>query len=126
MRAVDTNVLVRLIARDDARQTAAAEAFVAQGAWVSVLALAETVWVLSAVYGLGPSQLARTVEMLLEHRQLVLQEPEATRSALELFRARPLLGFSDCLMLQLARRAGHTPLGTFDRQLSRQADAHKL
>jgi predicted nucleic-acid-binding protein len=35
MRAVDTNLLVRLIARDDAKQVLAAEAFVAAGAWVS-------------------------------------------------------------------------------------------
>jgi predicted nucleic-acid-binding protein len=41
MRAVDTNVLVRLITRDDARQAASADAFVEKGAWVSVLALAE-------------------------------------------------------------------------------------
>ena len=46
MRAVDTNVLVRLIARDDSRQTASAEAFIEKGAWVSVLALAESTWVL--------------------------------------------------------------------------------
>lgn len=53
MRAIDTNVLVRLIARDHARQTAAAEAFIANGAWVSLLALAETVWVLDTVYELN-------------------------------------------------------------------------
>ena len=46
MRAVDTNVLVRLLARDDAKQATAAEAFVNPGAWVSHLVLVETVWVL--------------------------------------------------------------------------------
>ena len=35
MRAVDANVLVRLLTRDDAKQTAAADAFVSRGAWVS-------------------------------------------------------------------------------------------
>jgi predicted nucleic-acid-binding protein len=54
MRAVDTNVIVRLIVRDDPQQTAAAEHFVEKGAWVSNLALAETVWVLDSVYGLSP------------------------------------------------------------------------
>ena len=52
MRAIDTNVLVRLIVRDDSAQVERAEAFVAQGAWVSQLVLAETVWVLDSVYGL--------------------------------------------------------------------------
>jgi len=35
MRAVDTNVLVRLMTRDDPRHVAITEAFVAGGAWVS-------------------------------------------------------------------------------------------
>lgn len=43
MRAVDTNVLVRLATRDDAKQVAAAEAFIAKGAWVPHLVLAETI-----------------------------------------------------------------------------------
>jgi hypothetical protein len=50
MRAIDANVLVRLVARDDPGQVAAAEAFVEKGAWVSVLAHAEATWVLSTVY----------------------------------------------------------------------------
>ena len=45
MRAVDTNVLVRLLARDAPRQLASAEVFVQAGAWVSLLVLMETVWV---------------------------------------------------------------------------------
>ena len=126
MRAIDTDVLVRLIARDDARQTAAAEAFVAKGAWVSLLALAEAVWVLASVYDLNAEDQARAVEMLLDHRQLVLQEQESVTTALSLFRAKPSLGFSDCLMIELARRAGHLPLGTFDRNLGRIDGAQKL
>ena len=39
MRAVDTNVLVRLLARDHPGQLASAEAFVQAGAWVSLLML---------------------------------------------------------------------------------------
>ena len=117
MRAVDTNVLVRLITRDDARQAATADAFVEKGAWVSVLALAEATWVLATVYKLNAASLATAVEMLLNHEDLTLQDADAVAAALDLFRARPSLGFSDCLMLQLARKAGHLPLGTFDRGL---------
>ena len=126
MRAVDTNVLVRLITRDDSGQTASAERVIEQGAWVSVLALAETTWVLSSVYELTSKELARTIEMLLNHRDLVLQDAETVAAALELFRAKPALGFSDCLMLQLARKAGHLPLGTFDRNLAKVDGAQKL
>jgi predicted nucleic acid-binding protein len=39
--------------------------------------------------------------------------------ALDHFRARPALSFSDCLVLEIARKAGHLPLGTFDRALSK-------
>ena len=126
MRAVDTNVLVRLITRDEPRQTASAESFVAKGGWVSLPALAEAIWVLGSVYDLNATDQARAVEMLLDHRQLVLHERETVAAALERFRGRPALGFSDCLLLESARKAGHLPLGTFDRNLGKVAGAQKL
>jgi predicted nucleic-acid-binding protein len=115
MRAVDTNVLVRLLSRDDATQMEAAEAFVASGAWVSHLVLAETMWVLAAVYDRGSSDIALAVEMLLQHQQLTIQDPDVVEAALVHLRKKPSLGFSDCLVLEIARKAGHLPLGSFDR-----------
>jgi predicted nucleic-acid-binding protein len=50
MRAVDTNVLVRLVTRDNRKQVAAVESFVSKGAWLSTLVLVEATWVLTAVY----------------------------------------------------------------------------
>ena len=126
MRAVDTNVLVRLLTRDDPKQVALADAFIEQGAWVSVLALAEATWVLAVVYERNAAQVALAVEMLLNHQHLTLQEPEAVTATLETFRRRPTLGFSDCLLVELARRAGHLPLGTFDRDLGKLDGATKL
>ncbi len=126
MRAVDTNVLVRLIARDDSRQTVSAEAFIAKGAWVSPLVLTEAMWVLSSVYELHPKQQADVIEMLLNHRSIVLHDRETVAAALTTFRAKPSLGFSDCLILESARKAGHLPLGTFDRKLAQADGAHKL
>lgn len=126
MRAVDTNVLVRLIARDDAKQTASAERFVDRGAWVSHLVLVETTWVLDSVFGLGRAQIAVAIEMLLNHRELVLQDPDVVLAALEHYRKRPKVGFSDCLVLEVARKAGHLPLGTFDRPLGRLEGAEPL
>ncbi|HUO30632.1 MAG TPA: hypothetical protein VMU80_15510 [Bryobacteraceae bacterium] len=49
MRATDTDVLVRLITRDDPCRAASAVAFVENGAWVSVLAPAEASWTLTSV-----------------------------------------------------------------------------
>jgi predicted nucleic-acid-binding protein len=126
MRAVDTNVLVRLVVGDDARQMQAAEAFVRQGAWVSQIVLAETTWVLESVYDLGAEQLATAIEMLLNHQTLTVQDNETVGRALVLFRERPSLGFSDCLVLEVARAAGHLPLGTFDRDLAARDGAARI
>ena len=126
MRAVDTNVLVRLVTRDDAKQVAAAEAFVARGAWVPHLVLAETTWVLTSVYDRRPEDIATAVEMLLNHQHLTIQDSEAVAAAVASFRRRPALGFSDCLVLEVARKAGHVPLGTFDRDFSKLADVERL
>ena len=126
MRAVDTNVLVRLITRDDSRQVAAAEAFVAGGAWVSHVVLVETVWVLSAVYGLGVAAIATAVEMLLNHQHLTVQDADVVATALVRYRTQPSITLSDYLALEIARKAGHVPLGTFDRQLARLDGAQKL
>jgi predicted nucleic-acid-binding protein len=126
MRAIDTNVLLRLLARDDRRQTAAAEAFVAAGAWVSHLVLAEAMWVLAAVYERQAVQLIAALEMLLAHRNLVLQDADAVAAALAHFKRRPAAGFSDCLVLEIARKAGHAPLGSFDKALTTLPDTQRL
>jgi predicted nucleic-acid-binding protein len=126
MLAVDTNVLVRLVARDNADQVRAAEEFVAKGAWVSHLVLAETLWVLDSVFELSRHQVALAVEMLLNHRDLTLQDAEVVTAALGHYRKRPTVGFSDCLILEIARKAGHLPIATFDRDLSKLDDVQRL
>lgn len=126
MRAVDTNVLVRLLIRDDPAQVAAAEAFVEPGAWVSHLVLIEAAWVLDSVYGIEPMAMARALEMLLDQETLAIEDADVVKKALDRYRKRPSLGFSDCLILEVAHRAGHLPLGTFDRELGKQDGAQKL
>ena len=126
MRAVDTNVLVRLVVRDHADQVRAAEEFVAPGAWVSHLVLAETMWVLDAVYERTAEQIATAVDMLLNHQHLTVQDADVVAAATESFRKRPSLGFSDCLVLESARKVGHLPLGTFDREFAKLDGAVRL
>lgn len=126
MHAIDTNALVRLIVRDDPQQVRSAEAFIMSGAWVSHLVLAETMWVLDAVYERSGAQIASALDLLLNHEHLSLQDADVVGAALEQFKKRPALGFSDCLALELARKAGHIPLGTFDKDLSRFVGAQRL
>jgi predicted nucleic-acid-binding protein len=126
MRAVDTNVLVRLSVGGDPAQVAAAEKFIKAGAWASTAAVIEAVWVLAKVYQFSAMDLCKAIEMLLNNPILVLQDPDAVTEALELFRARPALGFTDCVLLELARKAGHLPFGTFDRKLARVDGAQQI
>ncbi|MFN7985144.1 MAG: PIN domain-containing protein [Vicinamibacterales bacterium] len=126
MRAVDTNVLVRLLTRDDAKQVGAADAFIARGAWVSQLAVAEATWVLASVYDCDTAAIATAVEMLLSHEHLTIQDADVVAAAVAQFRTQSRLGFTDCLMLEIARKAGHLPLGTFDRDLGKAVGAQRL
>jgi len=126
MLAVDTNVLVRLVARDDDDQVHAAEQFVSKGAWISHLVLAETLWVLDSVYDLSREHIATAVEMLLNHRDLTLQDADVVISALDHYRRRSEVDFSDCLVLEIARKAGHLPVATFDRNFAKLDDVQRL
>jgi len=104
MRAVDTDVLVRAVIRDDARQAESADAFVARGAWISHVVLAETVWVLRAACRLDPHKIAAAVGMLLEHESFTLKDPDVVAAALLRYEQRPALRFTDCLILEIARK----------------------
>ena len=126
MVSVDTNILVRIITRDDAEQADRSEAFIKKGAWVSHLVLAETVWVLARAYGRTIHQQIETIEVLLGHEHLRLEDLKVVEDALTAFKKRPSIGFSDYLILEIARKSGHLPLGTFDRGLAKLDGTHKL
>jgi predicted nucleic-acid-binding protein len=64
--AVDTNVVVRLLAGDDAKQSAAAKAIFAGGAiWIARTVLLETAWVLISVYGIDEEAVRDALGKLL-------------------------------------------------------------
>ena len=69
---------------------------------------------------------ATAVDMLLNHRDLTLQDAEVVEAALEQYRGKPAVSFSDCLVLEVARKAGHLPLGTIDRDLAKLDGAQRL
>ena len=86
MRAADTNIVVRVLVRDEARQVRQAEAFVAGGAWISHLVLAEAIWVLVTTYRLPWSDVADTIEKLLNHQEFVLEDPPTVSARARLLR----------------------------------------
>jgi predicted nucleic-acid-binding protein len=126
MRAVDTNIVLRIITRDDEMQAMTADAFVQKGVWVSLLVLAEAAWVLYTLYDLEHEEIASVIDMLLKHETITLQDADVVANALDHYRRKPKLGFSDCLVLEIAKKAGHLPLGTFDRDLSKIEGTERL
>jgi predicted nucleic-acid-binding protein len=119
MRAVDTNLIVRLFVRDDESQAERVDDFIESGAWVSHLVLTEAVWVFKSVYGAPRAQLRDAVETLLTHDRLSLEDSDVVRRALAHFSSNTKISFSDCMIFEIARKAGHSPLGTFDKALAK-------
>lgn len=126
MRAVDTNLLIRLLTGDDEAQARVAEDFIAAGAWIPHIVLAEATWVLASAFELSRGKIAEAVDMLLNHNSLAIQDSEVVTAALARFREYAGVEFSDCLALETARRAGHLPFGTFDRRFSRLPGVQRL
>ena len=55
-----------------------------------------------------------------------MQDADVVAAALAQYRRKPALGFSDCLVLEIARKAGHLPLGSFDKTLGKLDDVERL
>jgi predicted nucleic-acid-binding protein len=114
-RAADTNVIVRLIARDDPKQAALAQKRAAAGLWVSHVVLLEVAWVLESAYTRSRAEVATALDLLLDHPDITIESPDVVRAAVAQFRARRGIDFADSLIVEIARKAGQGPVLTFDR-----------
>jgi predicted nucleic-acid-binding protein len=121
MLAVDTNVLIRALTGDDPSQSPLAVTIIRGNApvWISHVVLVETIWVLESVYDCGRPQLVETLKRIIDNKDLALEEPGVVRAALARYEAKGKVTFEDCLILEIARKAGHLPLATFDKALGR-------
>jgi predicted nucleic-acid-binding protein len=118
MVAVDTNVLVRFLVRDDARQAARAASLIrADEIWISKTVLLETEWVLRSLYGFSPNSLAPALRALAGLQTVSLEDELAVAKALDWFEDG--LDFADALHLASAGNARQ--FITFDRKLANQA-----
>lgn len=124
MPSVDTNVLIRLLAADDARQSAQAKALMQRAAhtgeslFVPLTVVLELEWVLRSRYEYAKEQVLATLSSLLETRELVFQDEAAVEHALAYYRLNRV-DFAECLHLGCAASAGRLPLMTFDRAAAR-------
>jgi len=118
MIAVDTNVLVRFLVRDDAGQAArAAELIRSSEIWISETVLLETEWVLRSLYDFTPPRLAGALRALAGLGTVFLEDAGAVAKALNWFEQG--LDFADALHLASAGNAKQ--FATFDRKIARQA-----
>ncbi len=118
MVAVDTNVLVRFLVGDDAKQAARAASLIrADEIWISKTVLLETEWVLRSLYGFSPDSLAGALRALAGLRTVFLEDELAAARALDWFKEG--LDFADALHLASTGKAKQ--FATFDRKLTKQA-----
>lgn len=124
MLALDTNVLVRYLAQDDARQSAAATRFIeqrlgaAERGFVSLVALLETVWVMESCYAADAALVADILSDLLETASLQVQDAPAVRAALTRYRSGGV-DLHDCLIVSLAAQR-KARVVTFDAKAARR------
>lgn len=120
MIALDTNVVVRLLVRDDPEQTERAAAMVRDHPLlVTATVLLETEWVLRSRYRVPRPAIAQALRRLVDLEQLTLDHPTVVARALAWFEAG--LDFADALHLA-ASHAAHD-FATFDQALAREAGA---
>jgi predicted nucleic-acid-binding protein len=120
---LDTNILVRLLVDDDAAQSAAAHRAVKrftedQPGFISLVALAETVWVLDRVYGVPAGDVANAVENLLQMETFEVQNAEQVYLAVDAVKS-GTGAFADVLIAALGQWAGCSTTITFDAKASR-------
>ncbi|MDB5819080.1 MAG: VapC toxin family domain ribonuclease [Rhizobacter sp.] len=125
MIGLDTNVIVRYIMQDDAKQSAKATRFIealtpAAPGFVTLVCLIEIFWVLSSSYALTREQIGQVLDALLSVKQLVVAESETIVRALRVFNTTSA-DFADCLIERGAAAAGCIATMTFDVKATKVA-----
>ena len=120
MVGLDTNVVVRYLAQDDPKQSAAATKLFEdvltpeQPGFVSSVVLCELAWVLAECYGADRARIRAAIEGLLAARQIAIEGPDTVRRALRAW-GESSADFADALIGTLAAAQGATRTVTFDR-----------
>lgn len=120
MIALDTNVLLRLVLRDDeaqaqrARELVEAHAHSDASLFISDVVLVEFVWVLRSRYALPSDAIAHTLHAMLDNATLAWQSRTAAVEALRFFEQGGV-DFPDCLVVALAHSHHCETVATFDQ-----------
>jgi predicted nucleic-acid-binding protein len=118
VRAIDTNIIVRLLTADDAKQAKAARAVIEAGEiFIGSTVVLEAEWVLRAGYGFAPAEIAKGLRGLFGLRAITLEDPIEVGLALDWMSAG--MDFADALHVA---RAGHcSAFLSFDRNLAKRS-----
>lgn len=119
MIGLDTNVLVRYIMQDDAKQAQLAgelieKLTVDEPGFIPLVAVIELVWVLSSSFDLVRGQVVQALEALLQTKEIQVENAEVVWRALRLYRA-SAADFADCLIERSAAAAGCARTMSFDQ-----------
>jgi predicted nucleic-acid-binding protein len=130
MIGLDTNVVVRYLTRDDPTQWPLAVKLIRSlssdsPGFLSLVVLAEIVWVLEDSYSFRREQIEEVVDTLLRSRELLLEQAELVRQALRTFGV-SRADFADCLIEGCAQAAGCSYTATFDRKAATTIGMHLL
>ena len=102
MIGLDTNVLVRYIMQDDARQSAKASKLIEsltadEPGFFTLVSVVELGWVLSSCYGLNRAQVAQAFDALLQTKEIIIERADQVRRALYIFTTTNA-DLADCLI----------------------------
>jgi predicted nucleic-acid-binding protein len=120
MTGLDTNILVRYLTEDDPAQTIAAgqvmDSFSPDSpGFVSLIVLAELVWVLESFYHFTKKEIEHVLETLLRSEELILERADIVSQALRIFRVNRA-DFADCLIERCGHAADCERTVTFDQK----------
>ena len=126
MIGLDTNVLVRYLAQDNAAQSAKTTRLIEgelnerQPGFISLIVLVETCWVLKRLYGATPAELRETVNDLVDARQFSVEQRALVSRALARLAKLAMstaatADIADALIAEIAADAGCERTMTFDK-----------
>jgi predicted nucleic-acid-binding protein len=118
IRSVDTNLLVRLIARDDVDQLAIAEQIFSTRVVLLSTVIQETVWVLSLGYKIPAKIIAAQLGIVMQLSNVTIIDDMACRWALTKYAGGA--DFADMLHLALSGTADR--FATFDMDIAKFSD----
>jgi predicted nucleic-acid-binding protein len=130
MIGLDTNIVVRYLTHDDPSQATAAATVMDSlssdsPGFLSLIVIAELVWVLEDSYRFKKKEIERVLETLLRSKELVLERAEIVSQALRKFSA-SRADFADCLIERCGQAAECKHTVTFDRNAATAAGMRLL